>query len=51
MESLEELESSKSFISRAIKEVRFVAFDQVNRASHLLTSFSESDRGERLVLF
>lgn len=51
MESLEELENSKSFISRAIKEVRFVAFDQVNRASHLLTSFSESDRGERLVLF
>jgi len=51
METLEELESSTPFQSGAIKEVRFVAFDQINRDSHLFASFSESARKEQLILF
>lgn len=51
LETLEELETSSSFRSGAISEVRFVAFDQLHRSSHLFTSFSESARDQQLILF
>jgi deoxyribodipyrimidine photolyase-related protein len=51
METLGELESSSSFRSGAITEVRFVAFDQINRDSHLFTQFSESAGKQQLILF